>query len=270
VHVRAGNADIVQAMLTAERKEHLLDQLARAGRLVAKDAAQDAGTSADTIRRDLRELAAEGRLQRVHGGALPASPAVAALPVRSTINTAAKAAVAAAAARLVEPGRTIFVDGGTTAALLVRAIDPTIALTVVTHSPTTAIALADHPLIEVLMIGGTLFRHSMVACGTIAAETAQSIRADAFFMGVTGVHPDAGLTTGDAEEAAMKRLLASRAAATYVLASAEKVGTASAHRVVPWSRITAVITDRSAPSRTLGALRRRGVDVRVAPPVIAP
>ena len=57
-------------------------------------------------------------------------------------------------------------------------------------------------------------------------EAAKQVSADAFFMGVTGVHPDAGLTTGDAEEAAMKRALAGRPGECYVLASAEKIGAA--------------------------------------------
>jgi DeoR/GlpR family transcriptional regulator of sugar metabolism len=83
-------------------------------------------------------------------------------------------------------------------------------------------------------------------------------------MGVTGVHPEDGLTTGDAEEAAMKRMLARRAADTYVLASAEKIGAVSPHRVVPWSDITAVITDETADARMIDDVRRVGADVRVA------
>ncbi|RYD65717.1 MAG: DeoR/GlpR transcriptional regulator, partial [Verrucomicrobiaceae bacterium] len=63
-------------MLAPLRKQHLLDSLRRDGRIVARDLAKDLGVSEDTIRRDLRELANEGSLQRVHGGALPASLAV--------------------------------------------------------------------------------------------------------------------------------------------------------------------------------------------------
>jgi DeoR/GlpR family transcriptional regulator of sugar metabolism len=252
------------AMLTAERKQRLLTQLARDGRLVAKDVARALGTSEDTIRRALRELAAEGRLQRVHGGALPASPAMAGFAARRSIAIEPKRAVAAAAAELVQAGQTVIIDGGTTALELTRSLDPTMAITVVTHSPTIAVALVDHPRAEVLVIGGRLFKHSVVTCGAIAAEAVPAFNADLFFMGVTGVHADGGLTTGDAEEAAMKRLLAGRAAETYVLASAEKIGAVSPHQVVPRSAITAVITDASADRRAVASLRRRGFAVRVA------
>ena len=252
-------------MLTTERREWLLARLSRDGRLVATDIAAELGTSEDTIRRDLRELAAAGRLQRVHGGALPSSPAVANFLTRQSIATDAKAAVARAAAALVEPGQTVIVDGGTTALQLVQSLDPTLRATVVTHSPTIAVALVDHAGIDVLILGGQLFKHSVVACGALAAEAAAGVHADTAFIGVTGVHPDAGLTTGDADEAAMKRTLARRAAETYILASSEKIGTVSPHRVLDWADITAVLTDHAADARTVAALRAIGIDVHVAP-----
>lgn len=250
-------------MLTTERRGWLLDRLQHDGRLVATEVAAELGTSEDTIRRDLRELAADGLLQRVHGGALPASPAIAPFGARQTIATAAKDAVAALAASLVEPGQTVIVDGGTTALRLVQSLDPMLHATVVTHSPTIAVALVDHRHIDVLVIGGVLFKHSVVTCGALAVEATAGIHADACFIGVTGVHGEAGLTTGDADEAAMKRALVRRSADTYVLASSEKIGAVSAHRVVGWDDVTAVLTDPGAGRRALADVRRAGVDVRV-------
>ena len=257
-------------MLTSERRGWLLARLARDGRLVAKDIAAELATSEDTIRRDLRDLAAAGRLQRVHGGALPSSPAVANFMTRQSIATDAKDDVARAAAALVEPGQTVIVDGGTTALRLAQSLAPTLRATVVTHSPTIAVALVDHPGVDVLVIGGRLFKHSVVTCGALAAEAAAGVYADAAFIGVTGVHPDAGLTTGDADEAAMKRTLARRAADTYILASSEKIGAVSPHRVLDWADVTAVLTDHDADPRTVHALRAAGIDVRVAPAGTAP
>jgi len=69
-----------------------------------------------------------------------------------------------------------------------------------------------------------------------------------FFMGVTGVHPQTGLTTGDYEEAAVKRALSHAAAETVVLASAEKLNTASPYGVVGLEEISAIITERE-PTR---------------------
>ncbi len=101
-------------MLTTQRKSFLLDILRAEGRVVAKEAAERLALSEDTIRRDLRELAAAGKLQRVHGGALPASAALGPLSERRRIGDAGKAAIGRVAAALVQPGSVVVVDGGTT------------------------------------------------------------------------------------------------------------------------------------------------------------
>ncbi len=244
-------------MLVAQRRAELLRILAETGKIVAKDVAVELGISEDSIRRDLRDLAAEGLCQRVYGGALPASPAVVDYATRKSVEPDGKRAVAARAAALVRPGGAVILDGGTTALAVARTLPRELECTVITNSPTIASALLQHPSAEVFLLGGRIFKHSAVACGAAAVEAAQNVSADLCFLGVTGVHPEAGLTTGDAEDAAMKRALAARAAETYILASSEKIGTASPYRVLPWDQISGVITD-AAPSgeviRQLAAL----------------
>lgn len=230
-------------MLSAQRRELLLDRLRRDGRLVARDVAADLEVPEDMIRRDLRDLAAAGLVQRVYGGALPVSPAIADYPTRNAVAAASKRRVAAAAARLVVPDSVVILDGGTTALSVVSELPRGLRATIVTHSPTVAVALLERPEITVEILGGRLFRHSMVTSGAAAVEATSGIRADLFLLGVTGVHAEAGLTTGDRDEAAMKRALAARAGDTYVLASSEKVGAASAFEVLPFSAVSGVITD---------------------------
>lgn len=238
-------------MLRAQRHEWLVDRLHRDGRLVARDLAAELSVSEDSVRRDLRELAAAGLCQRVYGGALPVSPAIADYSTRQEVAVASKQRVAQAAAALIRPGSVAIIDGGTTALAVVAALPPDLEATVVTHSPTVAVALADRPGIEVQILGGRLFRHSMVTCGAAAVEAAQGISADVFLLGVTGVHHEAGLTTGDADEAAMKRALSRRAADTFVLASAEKIGAASPFLVLPISEVSGIVTDAPASDTTL-------------------
>lgn len=246
-------------MLTAQRRDVLLDRLRRDGRIVARDLADELGLSPDTVRRDLRDLAQAGLCQRVYGGALPASPAVGDLASRATVSIVSKDRVAAAAARLVTPGCTAILDGGTTALAVARALPPDLDATIVTHSPGVAAALVEHPRVEVVVLGGRLFKHSGVACGAAAVEAAARVTADVFLLGVTGVHPTAGLTTGDADEAAMKRALARRAADTFVLASTEKIGAASRFAVLPLGDVAGVVTDATEDDPTLVELRRAGV-----------
>jgi DeoR/GlpR family transcriptional regulator of sugar metabolism len=251
-------------MLTQQRKAHILAVLKNTGQVVAKTLSEQLNLSEDTIRRDLRELAAEGLLQRVHGGALPASPALADFSGRQAIATDGKKAIGRAAAAMIRPGQVVFVDGGTTAVQLVRHLPPELEATIITHSPTIAVELVSHSGINVEIIGGRLFRHSVVAVGASAIESMARYRADIYFMGVTGVHPEIGLTTGDSEEAVVKRTLSRQAAETVVLASSEKLGAASPYVVVPLNEIQCMIVERSTQEETAMIYRNAGVSVTVA------
>jgi DeoR/GlpR family transcriptional regulator of sugar metabolism len=249
-------------MLNQQRKQWLLERLQIKGQLVAADVAQELGTSEDTIRRDLRELGKQGRVQRVHGGALPASPAVANVPARREIASQEKRVLAQAAAALITPRQVVFLDGGTTALALAQAMPARLVATVITHSPEVALALAAHEHIQIILLGGTLFRHSMVNMGGITLTQVQQIQADWFFMGATGVHAQAGLTTGDYEEAALKRAISSRAAETVVMASSEKIGAASSYQVIPLSGISRLLVTDTASGAALDSLAQTGVTIQ--------
>jgi DeoR/GlpR family transcriptional regulator of sugar metabolism len=248
-------------MLTSQRKQHILDVLKRDGQVIAKAISREFGLSEDTIRRDLRELAREGLLQRVHGGALPASPAVVDYAGREQIAPQEKITIGRAAAQMVQPGQVIILDGGTTTLQLARHLPPDLQVTVVTHSPSIAVELVRHPRAEVVVIGGRLFKHSVVAVGAAAIEAISQIRADTYFMGVTGIHPSAGLTTGDLEEAHIKRALSERAAETIVLVSAEKLNAASPYGIAPLSRISGIVVERSVPVEATAVYERMGIAV---------
>jgi DeoR/GlpR family transcriptional regulator of sugar metabolism len=248
-------------MLTTQRKKLILTRLAGDGQIIAKDLARELGISEDTIRRDLRELAQAGQLQRVHGGALPASAAVGDLRVREHVSPQEKIVLARFGASMIQPGQVVILDGGTTAIQIARHLAPDLHATIVTHSPNVAVEVAAHPFVEIIVLGGRLFRHSMVSVGAAVIDGASRLRADLYFMGVTGVHPDAGLSTGDAEEAAVKRALHERAAETIVLASSEKLMAASAFVVAPLQDLSLLVVPPKTAERTMRALRSGGVKV---------
>ena len=259
-------ASLLQAsfMLTAQRKKLILKRLASHGQIVAKDLAQELDTSEDTIRRDLRELALQGKLQRVHGGALPASVAVGDLRAREQVSSIEKQGLGRQGAKLIKSGQVVFLDGGTTAIQVARHLAADLRCTVITHSPNVAVELAAHQHIDIIVLGGRLFRHSMVNVGATVIEAASRFRADLFIMGVTGVHPKVGLSTGDAEEADVKRALHERAAETVVLASSEKLLGASPYVIAPIQAASLIVVSPNTPSKTVLALRGAGVKVQRA------
>ena len=248
-------------MLTSQRKQLILEKLEAEGQVQSTALSVHFSVSEDTIRRDLRELAAEGRLQRVHGGALPASSAVVPFAERKTVKMDAKKNVARKGAQLISAGQVVIIDGGTTTAELITFLPPDLQITVVTHSPSIALGLVEHPLIDVILIGGRLYKHSIVTVGAAAIEGIGNIHADLFFMGVTGIHPEAGLTTGDFEEACIKRAFAGRAAETIVLASPEKINTASSFAIGDVSLANTMVVEDGTDRAWINAITEKGVTI---------
>src|SRR5262249_48282548 len=146
-----------------------------------------------------------------------------------------------AAAQMIRAGQVVIFDGGTTTLQAARHLSPDLRATIVTHSPAIAVELVDHPHVEGIVLGGRLFKHPIVALGAATIEAISRIRADIYFMGVTGSHPIAGLSTGDLEEAYVKRALSARAAETIVLASAEKLNAASAFVIAPITDVSEIV-----------------------------
>lgn len=255
---RDKSCKIVQyhAVLTEQRKHLLLDRLKREGCLVARDLSAELDLSEDTIRRDLRELAAAGLLQRVHGGALLASPTVANLEARRGMAAEEKSRLGQAGARLVERGQTVFIDGGTTNLELVRHLPLDLVATIVTHSPLIAAALEPHASVDIILIGGTLLRHSMVSVGAAAHDAISRLRVDLFVLGLTGLHPEEGATTGDFEEAAIKRTILNRAAEVVSLVTAEKIGAVSPHVICGAGTLSAAVVTRLEPAFEAAGLKQ--------------
>ncbi len=248
-------------MLTAERRQRILEQLRRDGKVLATELSTALSCSEDTIRRDLRDLAEAGLLQRVHGGALPSSPAATSYAARQRQAPTAKAAIAQAAAGLVRSGQVILLDSGTTTLQVAQRLPLDLRATVITHSPPIAVALAEHPLVEVVVIGGRLFKESLALVGAATVEALHMIRADICMLGVCSLHPEVGISVPDLEEAHVKRAMIAGAAEVVALASAEKLGTAAPYVVGPLGDLTHLVTERSVADEALEPYRALGITV---------
>ena len=233
-------------MLTAERRQEILGRLDRDGKVVASELVASLGVSEDTVRRDLRDLADQGLLLRVHGGALPAAQAIGSFERRLELGHEAKVALADAALPLLHGARVIVLDGGTTPLELARRLPHSHTGTVVTNSPPVAVALAAHPQVEVVLVGGRLLKADQVAVGSVAVEALRSIRADVCVLGICSLHPDVGVTTFDHEEAHVKRAMVASAGEVIALATADNLRTASPWVVASLADVDHLVTDGDA------------------------
>lgn len=227
------------AYLTSERLRDIEARLAREGRVVAAELARLYATSEDTIRRDLRALAAEGRCRRVYGGALPAEGSPGTVSDRARRAPAAKAALGAALARLVEPGMTVFLDAGSTTLACAERLGDGLGdglggqgVTVVTHAPAIAAALVEREGLRLVTLGGEVHPAVGAALGPAVLAALETIRPDLLLLGACGVDADAGITAHYADDAAVKRLIAARSGQVAVAADREKLGTAAPFSVI--------------------------------------
>ena len=249
-------------MLTEERRQYILQVLAQDRKIVARKISEELGISEDTIRRDLRELAAEGALQRVHGGALPRPPAPGSIASRQMQAPAKKIAIARAATQFVRNGQVILLDGGTTNIQVAQQLPEDLHATVVTNNPHVAVALEErHPYVEVVMLGGNLLKEAMVTLGAATLDTLRMMRADIYFLGVCSLHPAVGISTNHLEEAYLKRAMMACASEAIALAAPEKLNTASPYIVGQLSELTGIVTEQSASDEILEPYRALNITV---------
>ncbi len=248
-------------LLTVERRQAILSALARDGKVLAARLVEELGVSEDTVRRDLRELAAQGLLHRVHGGALPPAPRSGSFAHRRDTHSEAKAALARAAVDILGDARVVFLDGSTTNLELARRLPPEPPRTILTNSPPVAAALAEHPTAEVLVIGGRLDKRAQATTGSAAVEFVRSVRADACVLGICALHPEVGATTEDFEEAQVKRAMAESAADVIALATSDKLRAGHPYLVAPVAHLTHLVAEGDAPDDLLDPYGALGVSV---------
>jgi DeoR/GlpR family transcriptional regulator of sugar metabolism len=256
VHDRAATP-----LLSAERRRAILDALERDGKVVAARLVDDLHVSEDTVRRDLRELAAQGLVQRVHGGALQPAPQQGSFSSRRAMSADAKPALAQAAVALLAHARVVILDGSTTNLELACRLPAEHACTVLTNSPPIAAALAEHPTADVVMIGGRLDKGAQVTTGATAVDFIRAVRADACVLGVCALHHEAGLSTDDLDEAQVKRAMVDAAADVIVLATVDKLSAGSPYLVAPVAELTHLVVEAGTPDELIGPYRELGVSV---------
>ena len=248
-------------MLSAERRKLILNILKRDGRLLVPALSAELGVSIDTVRRDLRDLAAEGHLQRVHGGALPSSPAFTSFIDRQRHLSAEKISIAARAAQMVVDGMVIVMGGGVTNVQTAEHFPYDLRATVITHNPPVAVALADHPEVEVILVGGKVFKYTMVTVGAETVEAFRRVRADLCFLGVCSLHPEVGISNVHYDEAQVQRALIDCAGEVVALASSEKLGTAGPFVIGSLSELNLIITDQKIADEAIEPYVALGIEV---------
>jgi DeoR family transcriptional regulator of aga operon len=250
-------------VLNEERRRHILDLLHREGRVLVVDLARQFRTSQVTIRKDLDALQADGRIQRSHGGALPARDGALedpSLREKEKLHRKEKLQIATAAAGMVHEGQVVVLDSGTTTTAIARALRKFENLTIITNAVNIAAELSGSSL-EVILTGGTLRKNSFSLVGPIAEETLRRLNADILFLGVDGFDVHHGLTTPNLLEAKVNRAMMDVSRVVVAVCDSSKFGRRSLSSIAPPSGVHHLITDKGIPKADLAALKKSGVQV---------
>ncbi|NNM46500.1 DeoR/GlpR family DNA-binding transcription regulator [Knoellia koreensis] len=241
-------------MLAGQRRNHIAEVVERTGAVRVSDLVSELGVSDMTIRRDIDQLAEQGLVERVHGGAVALSSRTSDEPgfrAKSTLMTRQKQAIGEAAAALVEPGSSIGISAGTTTYELARAVRSVPDITVVTNSVPVAQLLHESgtPGQTVVLTGGVR-TPSDALVGPVAVAALRSLHVDLLFLGAHGVDPQAGLTTPNLVESETNRALVACARRTCVLVDHTKFGVVGLSTFLALADVEVLVTDDELSSRT--------------------
>ena len=244
-----------------ERRQQILELLKRDGKVVARDLAKELDVSIDTVRRDLNHLVQEGFVQRVHGGAMLASPPVEPILLRQGRNLEEKQAAAKKAAGLIRPGQIVFIDIGTTLDEMARVVDRGVRFTVVTRNLRLALIFAERTEAEVVLLGGQINRMDLASTGAPMLREIANIRADLCFLGLCGVHLEVGLTTRRLEEVELFRAMTQSSGAVIGVGTKAKIGTAGPFVIGPVTLLDYLAVAPELSEAEAAGFRRQGIEI---------
>ena len=252
-------------ILAPQRRELIRSLVRDEGVVRVEDLRLNLKVSVATIRRDLEILEENGKLQRVHGGAVTMENRLEEAVFEDKTNQASKekSRIAEAACKLIGTGDSVYLDGGSTTLGLARLLKDRTDLTLVTNSLKAATELADSGP-KVLLIGGELRRISQTMVGPLTSRVLGQVHVDKAFMGTMGFCLKTGLTTTDPNEAYVKNLVADQAGQVVLMADSSKAEKVSFARVSDWDAIDVVVTDDKLPKPFAKSLRKRGLKVLLA------
>jgi DeoR family transcriptional regulator, aga operon transcriptional repressor len=249
-----------------ERQNKILRWIQQRNRISIGEVCEFYDVSEATARRDLECLAANGKVQRVHGGAIALEKAPPEMPMlqRQVDQIGEKQRIGVRAASLVKDGETLFLGSGTTVLEVARNLIDRQNLTVITNSLPVVILLSDYANITIVCVGGLLRPSESSLIGHIAEQILAEVRADKVFIGVRAISLREGLTNDYLPETLTDRAILNIGKEKIVVADHTKFGRSSTVLLVPIHNIHTLITGVETPAEILKEISRENIQVITA------
>ncbi|TPW74485.1 DeoR/GlpR family DNA-binding transcription regulator [Schumannella soli] len=258
-----------QPRLPAGRKAQLAAYVAEVEQVTVAALSAKFNVSADTIRRDLDQLDADGLVVRTHGGAVSPTAMRAVeqkLDIRLQLQTSAKEKIGALAATLIENGSVVMINAGTTTLALARHLGDHRELTIATNNLRIPAEISDRACRDLYLFGGAVRLRGQATVGPVsfqlgAGNTELDLRCDVAVVSVGAVSADGGFSTSNLAEAAMMGEMISRATRVVILADSTKFDRTLFAQVAELGRADFLVTDAAPPVELAAALEKAGVRV---------
>jgi DeoR/GlpR family transcriptional regulator of sugar metabolism len=249
-----------QKELAPRRLDNLRELIRGKGVIRVEEICSRLRVSPATVRRDLDQLEESGAIRRVHGGAVSVESRLEEplFDDKASIAAREKHHIAEAALQFVEPGDTIYLDGGSTVLEFAQLLHDRTNLTVVTNSLRAAHELAGRGP-RLILIGGELRRLSQTMVGPLTRCVLRELHVDKAFMGTIGLSLKEGMTTTDPGEAYTKELVMSQARQVILLADSGKAGKVAFACAGRLENIHVLITDKGLDKHFAKELTRKGI-----------
>ena len=247
-------------MLKRERQSFILRQVNLHNKVLSSDLSQEMKVSEDTIRRDLNELSEDGKIIKVHGGALSKSFHLS-LKSYNVYSLDEKKTIAHKGSQLIKDGMFVLTTGGTTIIELAKALPSELTATFITGSLPVAYEYIHHPNIEVIFIGDKISKSAQISIGGEAISKIRQIRADLCFLGTNAIDIDNGLTDSDWDVVQVKKAMIESSDKVVSLAISEKLNTTQRITICDVSDIDVLITELDPCDSLLEPYHKAGIEI---------
>jgi DeoR/GlpR family transcriptional regulator of sugar metabolism len=248
-------------MLKIERQAYILHQVNLHNKILSADITEQIKVSDDTIRRDLQELAKEGKIIKVHGGALSPSYHNGHHSHKEIYAYTQKRIIARKAASLIKDGMFILTGGGTTIIELARALPPELHATFISGSIPALFEYSNHPNIEVIAIGDKVAKNSKITVGLEAVSKIKELKVDICFLGVNAISLENGVSDNDWDVVNIKKAMVDSSRRLVCLTISEKINSQQAIQVCDSKKIDTLITELPADDLLLKPFADAGITV---------
>lgn len=252
-------------MSQAERLQDIQIIARRDGRVTVEGLAAHFNVTLQTIRRDLAELADQGKLQRVHGGAiLPSTVANIRYTDRRDLNEEGKSAIARAAARDIPNGCSLFLSIGTTTEAVARALLGHRDVMVLTNNLNVANILVDNPNCEIIVVGGLLRRVDGGLVGNVTTQAIGQFKFDLAVISCSALDEDGDMLDFDIQEVGVSQAILKQARRSFLVADHSKFRRRAPARIGSLAQMDNFYTDAPLSAALADACRGWSTAVTLA------